>query len=132
MADTDEAKNARMLAKLTRELLRQEQFTSLTDLQDALKSRCAALKISCPLPAINDCFRALASNVELTAARPPLKRAPATKAPLVAVKDVSPAEAGAILRSLGVDIRGGQLRPVRPSDASSGAPEFFPDLVEVR
>jgi len=53
---------SRLLAKLIRELLAQEKFTHFADLTEALKCRCARLKIRPTNEDISDAFRLIQSN----------------------------------------------------------------------
>ena len=78
--------HARLLARLVRELLRTGgPFASLADLTDALKVRCARLRISWTNEAIEAAYRLIDSNTDLVAEplrlvrpapdlRPPLSR----------------------------------------------------------
>ena len=71
---TDEHR-ARLLAKVVRELLTTEgPFASLADLTDALKARCARLKIGWTNDAINDAYRLIDSNTPLVPACLPPRR----------------------------------------------------------
>lgn len=59
---------SRLLAKLVRELLHVEHFASLPDLTEALKCRCARLRIFWTNDDINDAFRLIESNTPLPGA----------------------------------------------------------------
>lgn len=61
----DHATQSRLLAKLVRELLRCERFESLADLTDAIKHRCARLRIAWQPDDISDAYRLIASNTDL-------------------------------------------------------------------
>lgn len=61
---------SRLLAKVIREILQQEQFDSLADLTDVVKFRCARLKVGWTNDLIHDAFRLIASNLDLTRRRP--------------------------------------------------------------
>jgi hypothetical protein len=60
-----------LLAKLTRELLQRESFDSLADLTEALKCRCAELRIRPTNDDISDGYRLISSNMPLPGAQPP-------------------------------------------------------------
>lgn len=66
--------NGRLLAKLTRALLRAETFESLPDLTEALKCRCATLRIRYSPDDITDAYRLIRSNTPLPGdpERPPI------------------------------------------------------------
>ena len=51
-----------LLAKIVRELLRGERFESLTDVTEALKTRCARLKIPYTADDITGAYRLIESN----------------------------------------------------------------------
>ena len=58
----DHETQSRLLAKLLREVLREESFDNLADLADAVKTRCAKLKIPYPAAALSEAFAAVGSN----------------------------------------------------------------------
>jgi len=60
---------SRLLAKVIREILRQERFDSLADLTDVVKFRCARLKVGWTNDLIQDAYRLVASNSDLTRRR---------------------------------------------------------------
>ena len=60
---------ARILAKLIRELRRAEAFETLADLTDALKYRCARLRIRWTPDDISDAFRLIETNTPLVPTR---------------------------------------------------------------
>jgi hypothetical protein len=82
---------SRLLAKLVREALTSERFESLADLTDALKFRCARLKIPYSADAISDAFRLIASNRSLLdrPVTPELGRQPVQSLPLSRVEALS-------------------------------------------
>jgi hypothetical protein len=57
--------DTRLLARVLRELLATETFATLADLTDALKHRCARLRIRWTNDAINEVYRLVGSNREL-------------------------------------------------------------------
>ncbi len=57
--------HGRLLAKLVWELLKAERFDTLADLTDALKCRCARLRISCTPDDVNAAYRLIESNTKL-------------------------------------------------------------------
>ena len=69
-----EASQGRLLAKLVWELLKEEPFESLADLTDALKFRCARLKIAWTNDDINDAYTLIESNTLLPLSRRPPRR----------------------------------------------------------
>ena len=58
-------RNAPLLARVVRTLLTSERFESLADLTDALKYRCAQLRISWAPHDITDAYRLVSSNTTL-------------------------------------------------------------------
>jgi len=62
----------RLLARLVRELLREEKFDTLADLTDVLKYRCATLKIRWSNDAISEAYRLVESNTPLVTPDPRL------------------------------------------------------------
>jgi hypothetical protein len=62
---TDVETHSRFLAKLTRSVLAGEKFTSLADLADAVKFRCARLRVPCEPEALSAAFAMIASNTPL-------------------------------------------------------------------
>lgn len=91
----------RILAKIVRELLTHEQFETLADLTDALKCRCARLRVRWTPAEIAAAYRLIASNTALT--MPPIARhaeiAPSMGAPM------GEHAAAAILARLGAHVR---------------------------
>jgi hypothetical protein len=70
-----EESKGRLLAKLVWALLKEEPFESLADLTDALKFRCARLKIAWTNDDINDAYTLIESNTPLPLKhRPPRRR----------------------------------------------------------
>jgi hypothetical protein len=65
----DERTRTRLLAKLVRELVTSRSFEHLSDLTDAVKWRCAQLKIRWTNDAINAAYTLVGSNRPI--ARPP-------------------------------------------------------------
>lgn len=127
----DSPNQTRLLAKLIWDLLRQQKFESLSDLTSALKDRCAKLKLKVTAEAINGAFTLIASNTPLV--DPPKRVATSEREPADA-REIGQADAAAILRSLGVSVRGGRIAPV--ADLASDPPiddepEDFPRLVVV-
>lgn len=61
----------RLLAKIVRELLRTVPCESLPDFTDALKVRCARLRIRWSNDGINDAYRMIRSNTPLPGDSPP-------------------------------------------------------------
>jgi hypothetical protein len=68
MHDVEHA--GRLLAKLVWELLKRDTFESLSDLTEALKCRCAQLRIRWTNDGINDAYRLVGSNTPLPGDRP--------------------------------------------------------------
>jgi len=60
------ADKSRLVAKIVRSVLATESFDSLADLTDAVKFRCANLRIGWTPDDINAAFRLVASNAPLT------------------------------------------------------------------
>jgi hypothetical protein len=60
----------RLLAKIVRELLKRDTCESLPDLTEALKCRCARLRIRWTNDGINDAYRLISSNTALPGDRP--------------------------------------------------------------
>lgn len=93
--------NPRMMARVVRTLLVDEDFGSLADLSAAVKDFCARKGIPYSADAITEAFRLIASNRELVAHPAPRRvlreRAPDGRPP-------TRAEAAAILRGLGVTL----------------------------
>jgi hypothetical protein len=56
---------SRLLAGLVRDVLRGQPFDTLADLTDALKYRCARLRIPWTPDAISEAYRLVASNRRL-------------------------------------------------------------------
>ena len=65
MLKHDVETKGRLVAKLTRELLQRESFDGLPDLTEALKCRCARLRIRPSNDDINDAYRLIESNTPL-------------------------------------------------------------------
>lgn len=59
----DHETDGRRLAVVLRDVLRAEQFETLADLTDALKSRCARLKVPWTNEAISDAYRMVRVSV---------------------------------------------------------------------
>jgi hypothetical protein len=57
--------NARLLARIVRTVLASERFDSLADLTDALKYRCAQLRVPWTPHDITDAYRLIGSNTPL-------------------------------------------------------------------
>lgn len=121
----DSENQTRILTKVIREVLARQMFTSMADLTDAVKTRCAKLRLKVTDDALNQAFTLIASNTSLTVRMskpvPPLAPTP---------RPVSRAEAAKILQEL----RARMLRetPVcLPSPSAPGAPEHFPQLMPV-
>lgn len=99
---------ARLLAKLVRELITRDRFESWADLTDALKCRCARLRIRPTPDDISEAFRLVESNTALVGHLP---------APVVAarVPDVTFSRGEAVMLLRDVNKRLGTN--VRPFDA---------------
>jgi hypothetical protein len=54
--------HGRLLAKLVRQLLAEQSFESLADLTDALKFKCARLRLSCQPAEVAEAYRFIESN----------------------------------------------------------------------
>jgi hypothetical protein len=72
MVEHEITTKSRLLARLVRDLLATEKFESLADLTEALKCRCARLKIRWTPDDIGDAYRLIESNTALPGA--PIKR----------------------------------------------------------
>ena len=96
----EHADRSRLLAKLVRSLLASEHFDSLSDLTDALKFRCARLRIDWTADDIGTAFRLIASNRRL----PGLPLAAPRRVERLDEVPVTRADAAAILRRLGVTL----------------------------
>lgn len=59
--------HGRLLAKLVRQLLAEQSFETLSDLTDALKFKCARLRLSCQPDEVAAAFRFIESNRPLVA-----------------------------------------------------------------
>jgi hypothetical protein len=102
---SENAPNPRLLAKLIRELLAHEKFTSLADLVEALKCRCARLKIRWSNDGLGEALRLVGSNTPLVesdsqALRFHVGRMRTVYASDVTYRPISRGEAGALLRGL--------------------------------
>jgi len=64
----------RRLAKIVRDVLSRETFDTMADLTDAVKFRCAVLRIPWSNDAINDAYRLVESNRPLVRPSPQLRR----------------------------------------------------------
>lgn len=78
-----EETRSRLLAKLIRDLLRVDTFDTLADLADALKYRCAALKIPWTPGDITDAFALIETNTPLTRQRLPSRPVEPTPEPVI-------------------------------------------------
>ena len=58
--------HSRVIAKLMRDVLRAEEFSTLADLVDATKTRCARLRIRWTNDELNQAMTVIASNRSLT------------------------------------------------------------------
>lgn len=88
----------RLLATLIRELMRGETFESVADLVEALKARCARLRIRWDNDVITEALRLIESNTPIVPSRVPAKKRPAEPAPALPV--ISREEAAAIVAKL--------------------------------
>jgi hypothetical protein len=97
---------SRLLAKLLRGILVAHQFEELGDLVEALKRRCAGLRIGWTNDDINDALRLVASNRPLVDGdRHELRgRAARHHRKFVDGQMISKTEAAAILKRLGVTV----------------------------
>ncbi len=118
--------NGRLLAKLAWELMQSGDYQSLPDFTEALKRRCAQLRIPWTNDDINDAYRRITSHTPLPGDRP--------RGPVVERREVLPdppsfnkSDAAAVYRQLIARYRAEQPRVVVP-----GAPEYFPALVRVK
>jgi len=98
---------SRLLARLIRELLATpaaDDFEDLADVVEALKWRCARLRIAWTNDSINDALRLVASNVPLPNSRvlEARRRRMAVQQRRLEEPPISRAEAAAILKHLGV------------------------------
>ena len=103
MTQTQNDPQSRLLAKLVRELLATEKFATFACLTDALKWRCARLKIRPTDDAINGAYALIGSNRSLVTATSVSARVRHVERP-DDVRPISKAEATAILRRLGVTL----------------------------
>lgn len=100
MIQTQTDSQTRLLAKLVRDLVATENFETFADLTDALKWRCARLKIRPTDDAINGAYALVGSNRSLLVdPRRPPRVARVDQADDVVI---SKTEATAILRRLGI------------------------------
>ena len=63
----DHENQSRLIARLLREVLRDESCETLADLVDLLKMRCAKLRIPYPAQAVSEALALVGSNRELVA-----------------------------------------------------------------
>lgn len=124
----DSPSTKRLIASVIRDVLAAEQFEAFADFRDALRRRLAKLKIRYIEADFDHAITVVASNTELAPLSLPVVRTSAEAPP---PPDITPAQAAAILERLGVNIRGGRLRPRQTKAATPDASEGF-DLVEVR
>jgi len=109
-AITHDVERGRLLAKLIRDILatpEAEEFESIADVVEALKWRCARLRIGWTNDAISDALRLVASNVLLPNTKRVLdarRRRMADQERRLEHRTISRAEASAILRKLGVQL----------------------------
>ena len=99
MVPHDTGTKSRLLAKLVRALLQAESFDTLADLTEALKCRCAALRIAWTNDDIGHAYRLIASNTPLPG-RLPRRRRLVERPPDPPV--ISRDEAAHLVRQLGV------------------------------
>jgi hypothetical protein len=99
MNTTPNETQSRLLAKLIRSLLVDEEFATLTCLLDALKFKCARLKIAWTNDGISEALRLVESNTSLTTTRHYERHVTRSEDP-----GPSREEAAAILRRLGVNV----------------------------
>jgi len=116
-----------LLAAVIHELLKTASFETLADLSDAVKVRCAKLKIPYDTAQLTDAARFVARTRPVLVTPPSMPSTPIAPPP----QEITGTQAAAILASLGVNIRGGRLRQKRAKPAHPDAPEGF-ELVEVR
>jgi len=97
---------SRLLAKLVRDLITVQSFESLADLVEALKARCARLRVGWTNDDINDALRMVASNVPMPGARvrDATRRRMADRERAIEHREITRAEAAAILHALGVHV----------------------------
>src|SRR5262245_26709562 len=91
---------ARLLAKLLRELLAAERFSSDADVKEALKCRCARLKIHYDADTVQRALDLVASNRDLSTSDPP-----AAVVDHSATPPVARVEARQLLARYGVTVR---------------------------
>jgi hypothetical protein len=120
---------SRLLAKLLRELLDSNRFENLADLADALKTRCAKLKIKYREDDVTAAMKMLASNRQIADTPKGLQPALTTK-PLSVEGEIIPrAAASKIYDELMARYRSEHPKP-EPKQ-SNDAPEHFPTLMPV-
>jgi head-tail adaptor len=91
--------HGRLIARIVRTLLASEHFDSLADLTEALKCRCARLRIRWTNDDINAAYRLIASNTPLPGALLPRRTFHVEREPDGVI---SHTEAAAILERLGI------------------------------
>lgn len=126
MLEPEIPNQTRLIAKILRELLASESFDDLSDLADALKTRCGRLKIKSTPDDISNAFRLIASNRDLLAgghqAVPEFEAAPP--------RDLQPAEAKTIYAQIMAKYQAEHPKPAALEHADR--PPDFPDLMVVR
>ena len=90
----------RVLAKILRDVLAAETFTSDVDVKDALKSRCARLRVPYDAATIDRALALVASNRALSTPEPP-----AAPPPVVESVPLTRADAADVLARLRVHLR---------------------------
>lgn len=100
---TDHESRTRLVAKLVREVLRNERFTDSASLTEAVKCRCARLKITYDSAVVAEAIDLVGSNVSLVNRKPEGLPEPAVEA-----RPVTRTEAAALLATINQ-----RLGPVR-------------------
>lgn len=116
----------RLVARVVRDILSQGRFDSIAALKDAVRDRCKALGMSCPIDALDRGLDLVGSNAHLVVvppAAPSIARPPDPPA-------INDAEARSILARLAVHLKGVDETPA--VIAHPAAPADFPALVPVR
>lgn len=119
-----------LLAKILRQLLADERFETLADVKDALKTRCARLRIRYVGAEVDRALELVGSNHPLAAGPKLLREIANVVEP--SPREISKQEAREMLAERGVFLSGyGRPLVPRAMVVAEGAPEDFPTLMEV-
>ena len=116
----DNTRKGGVVAAVVHELLKVEQFETLADLSEAVKCRCAALRLPYDAGAVSEAVRWVQRSRPVLVIHPP--HLPEIR---VEAAPISPQEAVRICRDICA-----KVQPVVPPHISD-RPEHFPDLVLV-